>query len=382
MEEKLKGLTQANSEANRVQVALNCRNRGVKVIGILGSGVPEEVIYAAGMLPYRLSGYWKGVASRAGQYRNERSCRYCSHVLESLLMGELDFVDGVVAANDEDLVRLLDVWTYLRAPRFTHVVHVPHQNSRLACMQLEMEIVRFKRALEGYSGVRITDESLLAAMNVFNETRGLLMKMYELRKREAPPLSGAETLGITTAAMIMPKDRFNKDMESLLPYLAGRTTSLKHLHPRLLVSSDMLDNPAYLELAENASCIVAMDDLDTGSRYFWGTRQASGQDPIVALAENYTSQPGGPRMCDWERQVNQIIDWVWEFRIDGVLELTQAYSYARLFRVPFLRDRLKAVGIPSISLRREYRLADTGQLRTRIEAFLETLDSQHGTAQP
>ena len=65
--------------------------------------------------------------------------------------------------------------------------------------------------------------------------------------------------------------------------------------------------------------------------------------------------------------------WVKEFDIDGVLELLDLYDYTRAFRKPYLERWLKEAGVPSMSFERDYYLTNVGQLRTRVEAFLEML---------
>ena len=81
MEDRLQYLITANSEDNRVQWAKDWKKQGKKVIGILSSEVPEEVIAAAGMLPFRITGTWSENISHARVYRTENSCGYCNHVL-------------------------------------------------------------------------------------------------------------------------------------------------------------------------------------------------------------------------------------------------------------------------------------------------------------
>jgi benzoyl-CoA reductase/2-hydroxyglutaryl-CoA dehydratase subunit BcrC/BadD/HgdB len=135
-----------------------------------------------------------------------------------------------------------------------------------------------------------------------------------------------------------------------------------------------LDDPRYIELIEDCGALVAMDDLDTGSRYFTGTVEQSG-DSIHALAKRYLTRPGCPRMLNWDRQLQQMTDWVKVYDIDGVIELCSMYSRPREMRTAIVREKLEEAGIPSISLRHDYYLSNTGQIKTRIGAFLETMQS-------
>ena len=137
----------------------------------------------------------------------------------------------------------------------------------------------------------------------------------------------------------------------------------------------MLDNPGYLNLIEESG-LVAMDDLDTGVRYFTKAVDTTIADPIDALTQRYLSRHGAPRMTSWDIQMEEMIQWVKDFRIDGVINLPQTYCYPQTYRMPFVNMKLKEAGIPSMSIEREYYLANLGQLRTRIGAFSEMLETK------
>ena len=81
-------------------------------------------------------------------------------------------------------------------------------------------------------------------------------------------------------------------------------------------------------------------------------------------------------MLDWDAQAEQLMQWAGEFRVDGVLDLPEKYDYTREFRRPYMERCLKGAGIPVISFERDYHLANVGQLKTRIGAFLEMLESK------
>ena len=85
LEARLDRLVKMNSPEFRKQHALEAKSRGKKVLGSLCSYVPEEVVYAAGMFPWRITGTWDPDLSLAAVYRDLDSCRYCTHALEALL---------------------------------------------------------------------------------------------------------------------------------------------------------------------------------------------------------------------------------------------------------------------------------------------------------
>ena len=372
-EKRLKRLVEAGREENRFSWAKEWKNQGKKVIGLADAYIPEEIIYAAGAFPWHIFGTWRQNVPLSSVYRPPNTCRYCAHVLEAFMAGDLDFLDGAVGDDwDDDRRTLWFQWQHLKLTSFRYQLKVPLKDSAVCRLKFTEYVARFRENVDGFCGVRITDEALAEAIVVYNKMRSLLTRVYEMKKRDVPPLTGAETLGLTTAALVMPKDEYITELEALLPYLETRRPVMANPRPRLLVSADRLDNPAYIALIEDTGALVAMDDMDTGSRYFWNEVDVNG-DPVAALAKRYLSRPACPRMTFWDRQVKQIIEWVKEWKIDGVINSTLSFNYARVFGTPYLRDQLEAAGIPLLTIQREYYLGNVGQLRTRVEAFTEIL---------
>jgi benzoyl-CoA reductase subunit C len=380
MEEELAKLIDRTTEANRKNAALEWKKQGKPVIGVMSSYVPEEVITAAGMLPWRIAGTFREDLEAARVYRGDSTCSYCNHVLELFLNGELDFLDGVIVTDlDQDLLRLWDLLVYMKKPAFNYAIHIPFVDSGTTRGFFADEISRLIEAIETQFNTKISETSLNSAIETHNRTRSLVRQIYELRKREIPPLSGTEVLGITSAAEIMPKAEFNHTLETLMPNIEQRHTDLAHVRPRILITGESLDNPAYLKLVEE-QCIIVMDDTDTGSRSFIQDVDAGTASPETRLAARYLSRPGDPRMIDWDKQADQIIQWVKDYNADGVLAMPLIWCYPQRYRMPYLFGRLDEAGIPHASLEREYHFTNAGQLRTRIGAFLEMLDTRQNVS--
>ncbi|MFC1965488.1 2-hydroxyacyl-CoA dehydratase subunit D [Chloroflexota bacterium] len=374
LEMRLSSLVKGNSPEARKGHALEAKRKGKKVIGLLCSYAPEEIFYAAGMLPWRVTGTWDSDLSRAAVYRDLDSCRYCTHSLEALLRGELEFLDGIVASDwDDDRRRLFDVWCYVSKPAFAVTHTAPKSKTEISERYFAREISRMASALEYFGEQKITDEGLRHAIEVYNQTRKLVLQLYELRKRPVPPVSGAEFLGITTASMVMDKADFNAELQDLFPYLERRQVDLKPGQPRILISSDMLDNPLFLEIIESVGCQIVMDDLDTGSRYFNKLVDEHAEDAVTALARRYCRRPADSTALNWEEQIEQIIEWVRDFRVDGVIDMYEEFSPARQWRAPLMVRELKRQGIPCLRVSRGYDVGSVEQLRTRVAAFLEMM---------
>lgn len=371
-EQRLARLVNANRPENRYQWARDYQQAGKKVIGVISSIVPEELIWAAGMLPMRVTGVWNADIALATVYRSTSTCSYCNHVLQALLSGEWAFLDGVIAADkDQDILRMLEMAEYGGGAKSTCILHTPFSPTRTSEEYYRTQLKKEQEYLEALSGQPITQAQIRDALHLFNELRGLVREVYDLQKREHPALTGTEMLGLTTGLQVMDRAEAVEELRALLPWLRQRKAPAKCLTPRVMVSSDSLDDPAYFALVEEEGMIV-MDDLDTGSRYYFYDTDES-KEVYAALAERYVSRILAPRMNNWEEQIASNVDWAREYRADGVMVMPLTWCNPQRFRWPMLKRELDAAGIPAILLEREYHFANEGQLRTRIGAFLELL---------
>lgn len=139
--------------------------------------------------------------------------------------------------------------------------------------------------------------ALYEAVGVCDQTRGLLKRLYELRKSPRPPVSGTETLEILRLAVSLPKAGFNRALAGLLGQLESAYDGLwepgRHtFEPRILVAGTVCDS-AIIRLVEDAGGAVVCDDLCVGSRYFWdraGHEISRNEDPFALLARHYLNK--------------------------------------------------------------------------------------------
>ena len=376
MENKLQVLIHGNDPENRSKWALEWKKKGKKVFGHLDIYVPEEIVAAAGMLPCRITGTWNEAVPRAQVHRPSMTCRFCTHVLESFMNGELDFIDGMATTQlDDDFRRLWDVLDYIKKPNFSYIMYLPHTVSPTTFGMWKKSVKEFKEKMEEYSGNKISSEELHQQIKIYNKMRSLLREVYELRKGKNPALMGAEALGIVTSARIMPREIFNEMLEGVLPYLKGRKVDNVDGKPRIFMGGEWLDHPGYVKLVEDSGSVVVMDEFDTGAQYFWDDVDEAADDPLEALAKRYIMRPGLSRMAQWKMQGKRNLAWIKEFNADAIVELRSLYSLPLDYRYLFMRREYDNADIPYLSLNREYHLSQEGMLRTRIEAFLEMIDN-------
>lgn len=389
--------------ANRYRLAREERERGRPVIGWVCSYVPEEIFYAAGALPLRILG-GREETPQADAYLYSNNCSFARSCLEEGLKGNYDFLDGYVSCNTCDHIRrLYDVWVdYVHTP-FSCILGLPHKFTPAAVAFFRDELRRLVAGLEEALGRKISEEDLRQAIQCYNRTRELLRQLYELRKADPPPISGSEVLEVILAGMVLPRERYNRMLEELLARLpidgglqsaecgaGGSRSAVGHdpaapAHPtresssppagrpRLLVVGSVLDNPEYLRIIEGLGSSVVVDDLCNGTRYFWDRVEEEGGDPLERLARRYLGRVPCARMRPAAGRLAHIQQLTRDFRVDGIVY--EVIKFCDLYGAdfPIFREGLKETGLPILALDREYAMAGAGQMKTRVQAFLERI---------
>jgi benzoyl-CoA reductase subunit C len=351
------------------------KEQGGKVLGYFCSHVPEEIITAAGMLPFRMRGTGSTETTLADTYLSAYNCTFARHCLDLAFSGAYDFLDGVVIVNGCDHIRrLYDIWRRKMRTPFVHLITAPHTSGDDQVAYFRDELTIFKEALERQFGVAITPEKLEESIRVQNETRGLLKELYERRKQSSPPITGADTLGVVVASTAMPKPAYNELLRLLLSDLDGRTGG-SDFRARLLVAGGMLDDPAYVRVMEDLGGLVVTDSLCFGTREFWNQVSEQSNDPMDALARYYLKEriPCARMIGEHPRRLQFLREMLKEFKVDGVV--LQRLKFCDLWGDEnyLLRRELRESGVPVLILEREYLLSGQGQLKTRVQAFLESM---------
>lgn len=367
-----------------IQVASSVENphveewtaRGKKAVGFLCSHVPEEILYAADVLPYRLRAPGCTDTASADVYMGHVNCTFVRSSLEYIFAGRFDFLDGFVFTNSCDHSRrLYDVLREKKPFTFMHFLSVPHKVGGDEIAQWHRgEFALLEEAIEKTFGAEVTDDALRNAIEVYNESRTLLKQLYDLRKGERPPLTGAETLSIVLAASSMPREAFNRILRRALEELREREGVSGHRARLMVAGSGGCDDPEYYRIIEDQGGLIVTDSLCFGSRYFWNPVEDQ-EDPLLALATSYLHRPSCANMTDQVAGRFRFIErMVHDFAVDGVI--FQRIRNCDLWggQLFYITEKMKEAKIPLLSLEREYRLDATGQLRTRVQAFLESME--------
>ncbi len=375
MSTALETLLNINTRENRDRYAEEWHEQGGNVIGSLCAYVPEELVYAAGVQPYRVMGSWWEPTPVSDGYLPANSCPFCRTVLEDVFKGRYPFLDGIVTATScRIMTRLYDHWKEYGDPGFAFMLDLPQKDNQDSVDSFREQLVKLKRELEEFSKKEITAECLGRAVEVYNKTRELLRGLYELRKEEEPLVSGSECLSMVLASMVVPRDEYNNLLEQAIIDIEER--DLRHEgDARILVSGNILSSIDEIKNIEEQGGLVVADDLCTGSRYFWDLVETSWEldKQIEHLSTRYLRRLPCARMFDNEKRYDYIRQMVEEYDVQGVICTYLKYCDPWVYNYPLTRSRLEEMDVTVLRLEREYSFQGAGQASTRIGAFLEML---------
>ena len=351
--------------------------RGGKVFGWLCTYVPEELVHAAGALPVRITGYQQEAELDEGNaYLYIVSCSFSRSCFQMGLKGRYHVLDGVIAGSTCDGARrLFDHWVrYIKTP-FSQILSVPRKYTESTMELYYQEVIDLKKNLENYLGIIITDKALLDSINLYNRSRELLKRLYEFRKLAEPPITGAETLEILNASFRMPKEIFCTWLEELLDAL--ESSHIKHQgKARIMVIGSVLNNPAFIQAIEDQGGLVVTDELCTSVRYWYDQVVRNGDElPLKSIARRYLTNFPCARMFPSSDRFDRVIRLLLDYKVEGIVSENVRYCVPYAHDLPVFKNRIKDLGIPVLALDIEYGSSGSGQIQTRVQAFLEMIQA-------
>ncbi len=350
---------------------------GKKAVGTICCYFPEEVFHAAGLLPVRLRATGAKTDALGEVYFSSYSCPWARSTMNELLEGDYGYISAVFGMNGcMQSQRIYDNAEYFdTSGRFYYLFNAPRIISDRAFDYYKGELEDLITAVEQFSGKKITDDELRKSVKIFNETRQLIKKLYDLRKADKPVISGTETLKWTLASLSMPKEVFNEKLSAFLEETKTRKPIEGH-DARVIMVGSAMDDPAYLQAIEDAGCLVVSDVNCFGSRSLWEEIETEG-DIRNNIAEMALRRPACPRMIDTQRSMmDEMVRMYKEFNAQGVVSVRQMNCDPWGSLRQYYEEYFGQAGIPYIELEKEQVIINAGQVGVRVGALVEMLDEE------
>jgi bzd-type benzoyl-CoA reductase N subunit len=361
--------------------AKELHDAGKKVIGYFCCFVPDEIITAFDMVPYRIQGSQNDPIDEADALLEPMACPFARSCFNMALKGEYDFLDGFVAPHSCDTIeRMYHIWHSNKPSPFNHMINVPHMMGPSSDIFYRKELDYFIKRLEEFSGTKLDQNKLRDAVKLYNRRRALLRELYDLRKENPPRVSGAEITKVLVVGMGIPALEHIELVQDYIDEIKGRPAPKADGLPRIFLWGNEIDDIAFIRLVEECGVHVVMDDLCTGTRFFWEDVPYT-NDPLDGIANRYigTHCPrslkpqAGNRQEDMENRFGYMKEFISQWQANGVIFYIVRYCDTCELEGPDLREYLNSLKLPVLMIEDDYSTSTIGQLRTRIQAFLEMI---------
>jgi len=362
-----------NWRVNRAEYAKAWKQRtGGKVVGYFCTYAPEELMYAAGVLPVRILGSHE-VQDVTEPHIFGMFCPFCRDCLAQGLKGRFDYLDGIMLAQSCLHIRqAFSSWQKHVPIDYSYYLPMPHHvQSRHATPFLTKELEVFKTSLEVWLGRAIPDRALDEAIEICNRNRQLLWRVYETRQNPHPPLTGEEALEMVLASQMVDKQEHSAALESLLAGLSQRRVT-RPTGVRLMILGSEDDDVEFVRMVESCGATFVIDDHCTGTRYFWNNVERN-TSPLASIAERYVKRVPCPSK-DWPERtrVQHALALAKAYNVQGAIVMQQKFCDPHELDIPALTKALNAAGIKTLFLEFDVTVP-IGQFKVRVEAFLEML---------
>ncbi len=346
---------------------------GKNVVGCLPVYCPEELVYAAGMIPFGIWGADGKELSKAKLYFPAFICSVLQSALELGLEGAFDRMKAVMIPVLCDSLKCMGQNFKAGVPQveFLPVIHPQNRKTEAGQEFLRSQYMKLRKRL-GEIGTPISDEKLAEAINIYNNHRRVMREFSETAAKHPELISASERSAVIKSGFFMDKAEHTKLVERL-NLLCGAEPVVPWDGKRVIVTGILADSSSLLSIFEKNGIAVVGDDVAAESRQF-RTDVPVTKDPIEGLARQFADMEGCSVLFDPEKKRgDMIVKLAKERKADGVIVLLTKFCDPEEFDYPFLKRAFDAAGIPSILIEVDRQMVNYSQAETAVEAFREML---------
>ncbi len=359
---------------------------GQLAIGYTCFHVPEAILNVGNCFSVRLRAPKTGSLDIATYYMSNYTCEFARALVERSIEGGYQFLDAMIGVDACSMMnRAMEHFEILKVnekPNF-FVTHcdIPYKvtDYTLESYVKQMRLHVLDQLTEKY-GVDTSEESIRKAVAEHNEVCSIISEMSEMRKEENPIITGYEFHVIDLVTYVCPK-------ALILPYLRETLAELKKRKPdkknpfraRVAIVGSEIDDPSLTALIEGCGALVVSD------RYCFGSAPGrevielnDEEDALTQLCRHVMEVSECARYISDEKvhQRRETADRLAkEFKADGIIYEQMKYcdywGFERALASHIMHDEY---GWPVLSVDRLYNNGNSGQLRTRVQAFVESLE--------
>lgn len=358
------------------------KKEGKKIVGTFCVFVPDELIVAAGAVGVGLcsgSEFW---VPDGEKILPKNLCPLIKAFVGADISNTCPFfrcVDMIVGETTCDGKK--KVWEIMKKYNDVYVMDLPQMKRERDFQAWIEELKTFKQRLETLTGNKIDAERLEKGIKVINKKRKALDRLYSLRKANPVPISGKDVLLATQIAFFDDPERLTDKVNELCDELEEMVSKKKGVFPedtkRILVAGTPMSIPNWKlhNIIETSGGVVVCEETCTGTRYFENYVEEGHDnidDQLEALAKRYLDI-NCACFTPNEGRIDDIIRLAEEYKADGVIYYNLQFCHTYSVEYELVKEALQKKGIPTLFIETDYSENDTGQIKTRVQAFIEML---------
>jgi len=362
------------------------QDEGRKCVATVCENIPEPLLNLPGAFSVRLRAPRTGSIEMGTYYMTSMLCEYTRALLERAIEGGYNFTDCMITPDGCSMLnRCIENMELLKTndkpDYFYQYLEIPMKADdnglNLYVLQCKNHILK---PLQERFGLDVSDAALRKAVEEHNEVCRLIRAIGDFRKEANPRITGYEYHIITLVTYVCPKDKLIPLLRETLEELQTREPDEKNAYrARVVLVGSEVDDVDVVKLIEESGAYVCAD------RFCYGS--FPGRDPIVLtddedtltqICRQYMYRSQCPRYMNQakiqERRtyVRQLAE---EYHADGIIyqqmKFCDPWAYERMVGTVVLRDEQN---YPVLSVDRPYAVGTNGQLRTRVQAFVESVE--------
>lgn len=336
------------------EMAIKWKKNGGKVVGFYCGYFPEEILHAAGILPFRiLTGK---EADDVDDLLPKNICLFTRSAFDLTLKGKFDFLDGILVPQASEVPR----------DKYYQIFSAPHPVTDNSTDYFEKEIEILIHSVEKQlMGGLISENAIANSIKIYNHSRSLFQELDKARQQ------GSLDASILYEAILGARGMMKEESTPLLEALvsdARPTTGEESSKIKVHVSGGLLTDIGLIRMLERSGIQVVSDDLCTGTKYFENLVDET-KPPVVALAERYMKKIPCNYMCPENFRVDYICRNARNSKADGVVILQEKFSDPFLFDAANVEKQLQETGMPVLFLRVDKANEPPEQIETQIQSF-------------
>lgn len=321
-------------------------DQGKKAIGCFPYYVPEEIVYAADMVPF---GVWgcQGTISAAKEYFASFYCTIAQLNLEMGLKGTLDGLSGVIVTTLCDTLRPLSQNFRVAIPQipFMFLAHPQNRKKEYGLTFTMHQYQNIRTKLEEIGGAPVTDEKIQEAIKVYNKSRAVRRQFVELAGKHADVISAIQRSAVLKSAYFMLKDEHTALLEELNAELS-KLPEADWKGGKIVTSGIIIENPKMLQIFDENNIAIVADDVAHESRAFRKDCPETEADPMMALAKHFAAQDEDPILYDPDlvKRPEYVVDLVKKSGAQGVVIMMMQFCDPEEMEFPSLKKALDEAG--------------------------------------